>query len=91
MIKINKAKSTKVLYHKEQLVELYKYPNLTLLYFLLYLYMSKKTKCSFRNLLYRDQVPLIFYFKFEVTMIGESWKKGGKKPFQYFLISHYNY
>lgn len=25
---INKAKSTKVLYHKEQLDELYKYPNL---------------------------------------------------------------
>lgn len=55
---INKAKSTKVFYHKEKLDELYKYLNLIVF---LYVYMSKKTKNFFLDLLYQNGAPLIYY------------------------------
>ena len=53
---INAAKSTKVLYYKEELDEFYQYPNLILLY------IENKKGGSFLDLFYRDRtLPIFFY------------------------------
>lgn len=52
---INEAKSTKVLYYKEDLDKFYQYPNFILLY------IENKKIGSFLDLFYRDQIFPIYY------------------------------
>lgn len=84
---INEAKSTKVLYYKEELDELYQYLNLIV-------YIKSKKGGSFFDLFYRERTPPIWIHNWKFLRHNRSAileKRKGKKPFQYSLISKRHY